>query len=175
MNIAEPLLATGPLHSAGSGYAILVACYGSGMVAGSLLSARAGTRVAVLRRWWLVGLALAGASMLATSIVPSLAFAVATFALAGMSNSLVIRPEIRLFQELSPDHLRGRVFGLRDVSQNVAFVVALLGAGALLRPLGPRAVFAIDGAIMLALVPVGSMLFRPRENPAPPLSMPQGA
>jgi MFS family permease len=170
MNVAEPLLATSVLHAAASGFAILVACYGSGMVAGSLLSARAGSRVAVLRRWWLAGLALNGAAMLATSIVPSLPFAVATFALTGISNTLVVRPEIRLLQELAPDQLRGRVFGLRDVSQNAAFLVAVLGAGVLLGTLGPRVVFAIDGAIALALVPVGSLLFRPRQTLAPALS-----
>lgn len=170
MNVVEPLLATHVLHAAASGYAILVACYGTGMIAGSLISARAGSRVAVLRRWWLAGLALNGTSMLATSIVPSLPFALVTFVLTGISNSLVIRPEIRLLQELAPDELRGRVFGLRDVCQNAAFLVAVLGAGLMLGTLGPRAVFAIDGAIVLALAPTGSLLFRPRPALAPPLA-----
>ena len=40
LNVCEPLLATSVLHGSGSDYALLVACYGVGMVAASALVAR---------------------------------------------------------------------------------------------------------------------------------------
>ena len=44
LNVSEPILATGPLRSGGSGYALLVAAYGVGMVVASVLVARRGSR-----------------------------------------------------------------------------------------------------------------------------------
>ncbi len=60
MNVAEPLLATGPLHAGSSGYSILVAVYGAAMAAGSMALAKAGSSVRRLRRWLLVGVGLQG-------------------------------------------------------------------------------------------------------------------
>ena len=37
MNVAEPLLATGPLHAGSSGYSVLVAIFGVGLVAGTFV------------------------------------------------------------------------------------------------------------------------------------------
>ena len=50
MNVAEPLLATGPLHAGNAGYSILIAFYGTGLVTGSLLCAKAGSCLSRLRR-----------------------------------------------------------------------------------------------------------------------------
>ena len=44
-NVIAPLLATGPLHAGGSGYSVLMALYGLGMVAGSWTNARAGSDI----------------------------------------------------------------------------------------------------------------------------------
>jgi MFS family permease len=159
MNVAEPLLATGPLHAGNAGYSLLVTSYGLGMVAASVLNSRLSALVASLRRRWLVGIAANGAGMLATALAPSLAIALITFAFTGMSNMLIVGPEVRLVQELSSDRLLGRVFGLRDLAGNVAFVVAFLGAGALLSTVGARAVFAVGGGALLVLAPLGAMLF----------------
>ena len=161
MNIAEPLLAIGPLHAGNAGYSLLVTSYGVGMVAASVLNSRLGSVVARLRRRWLVGIAVNGAGMLATALAPSLAVALLTFALTGMSNMLIVGPEIRLVQELAGERLLGRVFGLRDLSGNIAFVVAFLGAGVLLSTVGVRAAFAVGGVALLALAPLGAVLFHP--------------
>jgi MFS family permease len=55
----------------------------------------------------------------------------------------------------------GRVFGFRDLAGNIAYVVAFLGASALLSTVGVRAVFAVGGVMLLALVPLAALLFRP--------------
>ncbi len=164
INVAEPLLATGPLHAGNSGYSLLVAVYGAGMVAGSLVNARAGSRVAGLRRRWLIGVAVNGAGMLGSAAAPSLGWALGSFAVTGLSNALIVGPELRLFQELISEQLRARAFGLRDMLSNIAFVLAFLAAGVLLCVLGVRSLFALGGAALLAMSLLGTLLFRP---PAP--------
>jgi MFS family permease len=139
------------------------------MAIASLPSARAGSSVAWLRRCFVIGLALQGVGMIASSLAPSLAWAIGSFALTGASNGLLAGPEIRLLQELAGDRLLGRTFGLRDMVGNVAYVLAFLGAGAVLGALGIRAVFAVGGAGLVALALVASLRFRP-VRPAPGVS-----
>jgi MFS family permease len=169
MNVAEPMLATGPLHAGGSGYSVLVTVYGAAMAGGALASARAGSSVARLRRFFVIGLALQGVGMIGSAAAPDLAWAIGSFALTGASNGLLAGPEVRLVQELAGERLLGRAFGLRDMVGNVAFVVAFLSAGIVLGALGVRAVFAFGGAALVVLALVGTLRFRPlrRAEPLP--------
>jgi MFS family permease len=161
MNVAEPLLAVGPLGAGSSGYSVLVSVYGVGMAVGSVVNSRAGSLVGGLRRRLLFGIALTGAGMAASAAAPSLDWALGSFAVTGLGNALIIGPEFRLFQELVSPRLLGRVFGLRDALGNVAFVVAFLSAGAVLGLLGVRAVFAVGGVAMIGLAAAGSLWLRP--------------
>src|SRR5690349_6240885 len=145
MNVAEPLLATGPLHAGSSGYSVLVAVYGASMAAASAATAGAGSSVDRLRRWLVIGMAVQGAGMIGSAAAPSLAFATVSFALTGAGNGLLAGPEIRLLQELAGERLLGRVFGLRDTLINSAYVVAFVSAGAVLAALGVQAIFALGG------------------------------
>ena len=145
MNVAEPLLATGPLHAGSSGYSVLVAIFGAGMVVGTLVNARAGSRVSGLRQRFIVGLALQSAAMIGSAAAPDLAWAMASFALTGFASVMIVGQEIRLFQELGGNEVLGRVFGLRDMLGNVAFVMAFVTAGLVLATVGVRAVFALGG------------------------------
>jgi MFS family permease len=161
MNVAEPLLATGPLHAGDSGYSLFVATYGAAMAAGSFATSRAGTSLRGLRLWLIAGLALQGAGMLGAATANSLGWAAVNFGLAGAGNALIVAPEIRLLQELAGERLLGRVFGLRDMLGNVAFVLAFLSAGAALGLLGVRAVFALGGAMLVTLTVAAWLRFRP--------------
>jgi MFS family permease len=164
MNVAEPLLAIGPLAAGNAGYSLLVGVYGAGMVAGSLVNATAGLRVAGLRRRWLVGVGLNGIGMLGSAVAPSMTWATASFALTGLSNALIIGPELRLFQELVSERLLGRAFGVRDMLSNVAFVLAFVAAGVLLSLLGVRSLFALGGSALVAMSLFGALLFHPCET-----------
>ena len=161
MNVAEPLLATGPLHAGAAGFSLLVAVYGTGTVAGSLLCGRCGSAIGRLRSLWIWGYALCGAGMLGSAAAPSLVSAACAFALTGAANALIVTPELRLFQELTSPTLLGRVLGLRDLIQNAALLAAFLCAGALLSPLDPRAAFALGGTTLLMLIPLATQTFRP--------------
>ncbi|MGZ6616949.1 MAG: MFS transporter [Solirubrobacteraceae bacterium] len=161
MNVAEPLLATGPLAAGKSGYSLLVAVYGAGMVVGSIINTRMGSDVGNLRSRLLVGLALNGVGMVASAIAPSVGWAIGSFLLTGISNSLIVGPEARLFQELVAERMLGRVFGLQSMLTDIAYVVAFLGAGLLLATLGVRSVFALGGSLLLALTVAGWLGFHP--------------
>jgi len=160
MNVAEPMLATGPLHAGSSGFSVLVAVYGASMAAASAATACAGSSVNRLRRWLVVGLAVQGAGMIGSAAAPNLGFAAVTFALTGAGNALLAGPEVRLLQELTTERLLGRVFGLRDTLINSAYVVAFVGAGAVLGALGVQAIFALGGTGLLALSAVGCVGLR---------------
>lgn len=174
MNVAEPLLATGPLAAGKSGYSLLVGVYGAGMVAGSILNARMGSDVSNLRHRLLVGIGLNGVGMLASALAPNLGWAIGSFALTGLSNSLIMGPETRLFQELVTERVLGRVFGLQAMLADVAYVIAFLSSGLLLTTLGVRSVFALGGSALLALAIAGWIGFHPsRATESFPAALPE--
>jgi MFS family permease len=160
INVAEPLLATGPLHAGRSGFSILVAAYGLGLVAGSAYTARLGSGIAGLRAHFLAGIVLSGFSLLACGTAATLLWALVPFALAGFANALMFGPEIRLLQELAAERLRGRVFGLRDCVQNTCFALAFIAAGTMLSLAGPKTVYAVAGVSMLATGALGAWILR---------------
>ena len=69
----------------------------------------------------------------------------------------------------------GRVFGLRDMLTNIAFVLGFLSAGAVLAALGIRAVFAVGGAALVMLAIVGLLTFRPDRSSEPIVTLPEPA
>jgi MFS family permease len=137
------------------------------MVAASVANARAGSEILSLRRRFLAGMLLQGIGMIASAAAPSLRWAIASFALTGASNALILGPELRLFQELVAERLLGRVFGLRDMLGNIAFVLAFLSAGSVLVLIGVRGVFALGGGTLVVLAAVSAITFRPRRDSAP--------
>lgn len=169
-NVVAPLLAVGPLHAGGSGYGVLMTLYGCGMLAGSWVNARAGSDIAGLRRRWLLGIALSGATIAAAGIAPSLAVAFLAFAFIGLGENLLVGPEMRLMQEMVSERLLGRAFALKDVLENIAFVIAFAGTGALLTLAGARVVFVASGLLTLALSLVGAVAFRERHAGEPALA-----
>lgn len=180
INVAEPVLAVGPLHAGNSGFSILITCYGIGLVAGTAYAARLGSRIATLRTNFLAGVALAGAAMLGCAAARSLSAAVVPFAVGGFANAMIVGPQIRLFHELVTDGLRGRMFGLRETSECACFVIAFIAAGALLSALGPRSIYLLGGALLLATALTGSIVFKvpeaadaPQVFPAEPIADPK--
>lgn len=167
LNVLAPLLATGPLHVGGSGYSVLWAFYGTGMVAGSWVNARAGSDVAVLRRRWLYGIAVSGAAMAGAAVAPNLAWALMAFMLIGVGENLLVGPEMRLVQELVAERLLGRVFGVKDVLENIAFVTAFVTAGGLLAVAGVRPVLLGAGLVTVATAVFAALRFRSARAPDP--------
>jgi MFS family permease len=171
INVAEPLLAVGPLHAGSSGFSILISVFGLGLVAGSTYTSRMGSKLSVLRARYLAGIAVSGAATLAIGAAGGLVAALVPFALFGFSNALILTPETRLIQELSAERFRGRVFGLRDSVECGCFALAFIGAGALLSAAGPRSIFVLSGVLLIATAAAGVVALRlPKQaaiRPAP--------
>src|ERR1019366_2026847 len=97
LNVCEPLLATRVLHGSGSDYALLVACYGAGMVTATVLVARRGSVPArVLIHRYLDAQILTAVGMFGSAIVGSVLPATVAFAATGYANALVNVSEMQL-------------------------------------------------------------------------------
>jgi MFS family permease len=169
MNVAEPLLATDELHAGGAGFALLVCLYGVGSMLGTL---RGRARLPVL----VTSLAGGGLALCASALAQSLALAAVTFLLTGLFAGAVMSSDHQLVARLAPVAIRGRVFGLKDALDAVAFCAAFAGGGLIASLSDSRAVFAIagGGSLIIAAVATG-VLRRARvrtaasgEQPRPP-------
>ena len=87
-NVGELLLAE-ELGGGDAGFALLVAIFGLGVVAGSLAGAHTAEPRAMKRRY-LAGLAVTGVGFLAAAAAPAIALAAVGFAVAGLGNGLVM-------------------------------------------------------------------------------------
>jgi MFS family permease len=170
-NVGELLLAKDALGVGSSGYSILVAVFGVGVVAGSLTGSQGGS-VNELGSRYLGGLLLVAVGFFACGLAPVYGAALAAFALCGVGNGLVIVHERLLLQQLVPDRLMGRVFGVKDAVACWAFGAGFVFAGLLLPVIDTRALFVFAGAGVLVVWCLASLALRPvwstgRVVPAP--------
>jgi MFS family permease len=168
-NVAELLFAKNELDAGDSGFSILVALGGAGIVIGSALGARAGS-LAEQRRRYLAGILLLGTALLALSVTPRFLIACPVVVLVGAGNGLVLVYGRVLLQQIVPERLLGRVFGIKDAALSGAFGIAFVTAGALVSLLGTRSLLLIAGAGAAAVWAGAALLLRrswPAELPAP--------
>ena len=153
MNVAEPLLATDELDAGGVGFALLVCLYGVGSTIGTLHGrAELGLLVA--------SLAGGGLLLCASALAQSVPFAAVTFLATGLFAGAVMSSDHQLVARLAPQAIRGRVFGLKDSLDAVAFCTAFV-AGGLIASLGDaRAVFAVAGGAALLVAALGAVALR---------------
>jgi MFS family permease len=157
-NVGELLLAE-DLGAGDAGFALLVAIFGLGVVAGSLAGAGS-SAPPVLKRRYLLGLLVSGIGFLAAAASPGIALAGIGFAIAGVGNGLVLVHERLRVQVTVRDELLGRVFGLRDTLDAWAWTIAFASAGLLLATLDTRAVLAMAGAGVLAVAAAATWILR---------------
>jgi MFS family permease len=145
VNVAELLLVRTTLGGGPAAYALVVATMGIGITAGSLLAAK-GDSPAAGRRLYLGGIALCAAGMGACAIAPGLGVALVAFLAMGVGNGVALVSENVLLQQVIPDDIKGRVFGLKGSLISSAFLVAYFGGGLLIAAIGPRATFGLIAA-----------------------------
>ncbi|HXR28619.1 MAG TPA: MFS transporter [Solirubrobacteraceae bacterium] len=162
LNVCEPLLARNVLHGSASDYALLVACYGAGMVTGSVLVARRGDAgaPAIIRRY-LASLLLSGLGMGASAIVGSVAPATIAFAATGYANALLVVSETQLIQLRVPNAVQGRLFGAKDTLEGAFYLVGLIGAGVLVATAGVRLTLATGAGLYGICTLAGVAALRP--------------
>jgi MFS family permease len=161
LNVCEPILATSVLHGSGSDYALLVACYGVGMVAASSLVARRGTMPAhVLIHRYVGALLLTAAGMAGSAIVGSILPATLAFAATGFANALLLVSETQLILLRVPHAVQGRLFGAKDTVEGACILIGLAGAAPLVAAAGVRFTLATGAVICGACALAGVIMLR---------------
>jgi hypothetical protein len=153
MNVAEPLLATDELKAGGAGFALLVCLYGMGSTVGTL-HGRADLRFLV------ESLTGGGLLLWASAIAPSVPVAAVTFLATGLFAGAVMSSDHQLVARLAPPAIRGRVFGLKDSLDAVAFSTAFIAGGLIASFGNSRAVFGAAGASTLLVALLGAIALR---------------
>jgi MFS family permease len=150
---AEPLLATDELNAGGAGFALLVCLYGVGSTLGTL-------RGQADLRFLIVSLAGGGLLLCASALAQSLPFAAVTFLGTGLFGGAVMSSDHQLVARLAPAAIRGRVFGVRDSLDAMAFCTAFGGGGLIASLGGSRAVFAVSGGGALLVAALATVALR---------------
>jgi MFS family permease len=168
LNVAELLFARNELHVGDSGFSVMIALGGAGIVIGSALGARPAS-LGEQRRRYLAGMLMVGAALVGLSVAPGFGVACVAVLLVGVGNGLVLVYGRVLVQRIVPAALLGRVFGIKDSLISAAFGIAFLAAGALIELIGVREVLTVAGAGTIAVWATAALLLRrswPAEAPA---------
>lgn len=173
-NVSELFFARDDLGTSEAGFSALVALFGLGFVCGSLAGSAGGTAERLKRRY-LLGLLAMGVGLVATGLTPGFALALATFALAGFGNGLILVYERLLIQSQVAERLHGRVFGIEDALASWAFALAFLAAGGALSLVEPRTLILVAGAIGVAVWAVAELALRREWRGAGPAASGGGA
>ena len=150
LNVIELLFARNELGAGASGFSVLVALSGLGIVLGNAIGARGG-ELRELRRRLLLGIVTIGVALIGMSAAPNFATACLAFVGMGVGNGLVLVHGRILLQRIVPERLLGRIYGLKDGVLAAAFAIAFLSAGALVDAVGTRPVLAGAGTLGLVV------------------------
>jgi predicted MFS family arabinose efflux permease len=142
------------------GYGVLVSCWGAGVVAGSIIFARAGKgRLVVMMSG---GTLAIGAAYLGFAVAPTLLVASLASVVGGVGNGVQYAPVISSLQRLTPAHLQGRVMGLLESISAVSPALGLTLGGVLVAAGSPRFALIVVGigacltAIIFARIRLGA-------------------
>jgi dTMP kinase len=134
------------LNAGPSGFGVLVAAVGIGMVVGLLSSSPLSRRV---RPDWLFapGLIVAGLGLMVTATAPTLAIAIYPAGLMGAGAGLVFIVGYTVLQQRADDRIRGRTFGAFNSGVRVAIFLATIAVPFAIGVVGRerRVIETIDG------------------------------
>lgn len=152
--VALPSLAHGPLHSGAVGYGWLIAAFGGGALAGTLVAGQASRA----RRPFLVGsLAFLGEAV-CIAVAPYLGSTQAVAAVmlgVGVMNGFGNVLTITAFQRWAPAGLMGRLSGLIMLSSLGIFPVSVALAALFVRHLGPSSFFVFAASALAVAILAG--------------------
>lgn len=138
------------LGSNDTGYGVMLACWGAGMVLGGLLFAR--LRQTSLGLLLLFSTLAVGAGYLGLAAAPTLAVACAASVLGGAGNGIQWVTTISAVQELTAESMQARVMSvLESIGAAMPGVGFALG-GVIAALVSPRMTFLVAGAGVLAIV-----------------------
>jgi MFS family permease len=144
------LMAVRVLGGGARAFGVMEAAIALGYLAGALAMGALGNRVrkglAIT-----VGLTLMGAALALVSTVNSLPVIIAPLVAIGVANAAFLISVDTYFQQTVPEHLRGRVWGVRFTLTQGLYAFSVLGGGALAgTSIGVRPLLVVAGAIVAA-------------------------
>jgi len=149
------------LRGSASDYALVEAIYGVGMIAGSILVARVGSRVP---SGWLVliGVTLDGLTYVPMLWCRTLPYLLLLSLIHSLAIPIITVPRATILQRIVPPSLVGRVFALQNVVVVGVTALSCGVAGFLLEGISAPALFAIGGGLGAATGLLGTLSPRVR-------------
>jgi predicted MFS family arabinose efflux permease len=139
--LAEPLYVRDVLERSATTFAALQTSFGICLVAGGLIAARMGDRLASFR-WVAVGVIGSGAAAVVYLGTRSVVIAFAGVALWGMATAAISGPSRTVLQRSTPEHAHGRVMAVDLVAGNAAMLIGIVIGGPVIAAVGvPGAAF----------------------------------
>lgn len=157
VNVCEVILAKRVFGMGTTGYGILAAGSGAGLLVGSVLS---GWLCSRFRPFPIYGYALSGAGtcLLGVGLAPSFASALLLFSLGAVGNIVAWSALQLLLQRSFSDRVMGQAFGvLHSVSFSIS-IVALVGSGAAVDRVGARVLVGAAGGLAAAAAVVAVLV-----------------
>lgn len=139
----EVAYAKSTLHAGDRGYGVLVTMWGIGVVAGSIVFARAERRS--LGKMVSLGTVAVGVAYVGFAAAPSLAVACVAAVVGGAGNGMQWAPLVSAIQLLTPSHLHGRVMGAMESLGAISPAIGLSLGGALVAITSARTAFLVVG------------------------------
>lgn len=153
----EVVYAKESLGTSDSGYGLMLASWGTGMVLGSLIFA--GVRRASLPLLLLLSTLAVGAGYLGIAAAPTLAWACAASVLGGAGNGVQWVSVVSAIQELTAAGMQARVMSVLESIGAAMPGVGIVAGGVITTVLDPRAAFFFAGAgIVLIVLVVAPLL-----------------
>jgi MFS family permease len=163
-----PKLSQDELHIGASSYGALLGVFGIGAIAAAVLLGNSEGRVRRSRALTL-GIMMAVVSMAGLSVAHNYLGALTAMVVLGAAYLVVVSVDHGAIQTYTDDQFRGRVTSVWLMTFGLCMPFGVLGQGALTDAIGVRKVFAIDAAIMCALIivlTIRRVLARLDPNPA---------
>lgn len=154
----EVIYAKQTLGVGDTGYGLLLAAWGAGMVVGSLIFAA--VRRSPLPRLLFFGTLAVGAGYLGLAAAPTLALACAASTLGGAGNGIQWVAVISAVQELTVAGMQARVMSVLESIGAAMPGVGYIVGGLVTAALEPRATFLVAGAGVMAIVAIAAPLLR---------------
>jgi dTMP kinase len=136
------------LNAGGTGFGILVAAVGGGLVAGLVVSTWLSARIAP-ERLFSPGIGIAGSALVVTAFMPTMHLAIPPAVVMGAGAGVAFIVGYTILQSRSDDHIRGRTFGAFNSGVRAAIFLSTTTAPFLVGVIGrePR----VDGVYPYAI------------------------
>jgi len=169
LGMGMSMVADAPLadqfHAGGLGFGLLIACWGTGSVLGTLFGRWLNERrEPAAMVFGATGIALAAAGV---GFAPAFPLALASLLAMGTCDGLTIVAENGVMQRRTPDAVRSRTMAAFDAALSLGLAVAYLFAGPVLRAVGPQPVYRIGAIGALGATVILMPLLRLRDAEAP--------